>query len=736
MITSTLFASVFAAASLLGDVSAERKPGEMTFTADRIAADNVTKAAVASGHVVAVSAPYSLRSEYLEKTADGKMLFADPTTMTTCSNEVGHTHWNVTGELEYREHDAVILRNAWLKFYEIPVFWLPYFKYPLERGSGLSWMAGYLGHWGAYVMTKAEYDILGDPEHAEDTWWLRGDTRFDLRYRNGVAFGEDLFWNLGSFGRGSFNFYYAWDEAASRRYGVKHDRNTGHWGSDVERKRYMLSFRHDWEPTERDRVYLRAMHLSDSYFLTDFRRKTFFDLKSQWASFQNSGAFWEHVEEPFAFGVEASGRLNKFYGMTGRLPEVYFDANPQPVFGLPVNYESQSRLGYLTRDYAQYGAGEASVFGTNPGLWAQYDAFRLDTYHRLTAPFRTLDDILSVVPRVAWRGTYWSDTGPTDTTGRGGYAIGMGEAFRSIGEIGGTFAMRGTADLSDGWRHVTEPYLDVLAQEAWYSGLRGGTRPYVFDSLDASMTWEDQFAGRSRNLPYSYYGITPGWRNVWSQTDEKGNVRPVLDLDVYAALQFNTSEHVGDGENHRLSEAGYPNYGKSGGAVVPGGRLMWKPCEETTIGGRGEYDSDDNRVAYASAFWRQKVCEDLSFRVSYFRREHRYWDFSSIPFASDEMRSDLLNMAYMEMVDVEVSHQVCDWLAWGPHLRWDVRDGELDSVGAWIDYLTDCLGFRLMVEYDNEYTTLDGSRCDDDWSIGFFIYLRAFGADSGDLFYN
>ena len=237
MITSALFASVFAAASLIGDVADEGKSDEMTFTADHIAVDNVTKAAVATGHVVAVSKPYSLRSEYLEKTADGKMLFADPTTVTTCSNEVGHTHWNVTGELEYRVRDAVILRNAWLKFYEVPIFWLPYFYYPLETDCGFSWMAGYFGRWGAFVLTKATYDIVGDPEHADNTWWLRGDTRFDLRYRNGVAFGEDLFWNLGDFGHGSFNFYYAWDEYADKRYGVKHDRNTGNWGSNVDRKR-------------------------------------------------------------------------------------------------------------------------------------------------------------------------------------------------------------------------------------------------------------------------------------------------------------------------------------------------------------------------------------------------------------------------------------------------------------------------------------------------------------------
>ena len=419
--------------------------------------------------------------------------------------------------------------------------------------------------------------------------------------------------------------------------------------------------------------------------------------------------------------------------MTGRLPELYFDVSPMPVFGLPVNYESESRLGYLARNYAEYGSGAASVFGTNPGIWAEYDCVRFDTYHRLTAPFRTLGDVVSVVPRVGWHGTWWSETGETDALGRS-RAHDEGAAFRSIGEFGATFAARGTGWVNETWRHLTEPYLDVLAQEAWYAGLGGRARPYVFDSLDAPSTWEDQFAGRSRNLPYSYYGVTPGWRNVWSKKDDQGNVRSVFDLDFYVAVQFNSATHTEGNENHRLAEAGDPNYGKSGGTFVPGLRLKWTPWEETTVGARGEYDSDNNRIAYASVFWSQIVTKDLSFNVSYNFRRHRYWDFSSTPFADGEMTGDEMNMAHWALVDLSIRHQVCDWLAWGPHVRWDAREGELDTAGCWIDYLTDCLGFRLILEYDNEYETVDGYKCDDDWSIGFYIYLRAFGADSDNVF--
>ena len=705
----------------------------LTFSADRVAVDPVTKAAVATGHVEAVRSPYRLRADSLSKSADGKYVFPFPTYATTCTNDIGHTHWNVTGGIEYQEHDYVILRDAYLRFCEVPVFWLPYLYYPLETDCGFSWMPGYTSRWGAYLLTKCRYHIAGDPQYMDDTWWLNGATRFDLRYKNGVAAGEDLKWNLGDFGAGTFSYYHAWDEDAEDRYGSSAN---GFWsavgaysairGSDVDRDRHIATLEHKWEATERDIVRIRGSHLSDSYVALDFYRRSLFSLRDNWMTHPNSGVFWEHLEDAFSGGLEASGRLNDFYGMTGRLPEAYFDVNPMPVGALPFNYESQSRVGWLTRDYAEYAAGIRSPYGTNPGPWADYEAFRFDTYHRLTAPFRTFGDVLSVVPRAGYRGTLWSKSGDTILTGRE-LATDCGSAYRSIGELGTTFAARGNARVDETWRHMVEPYFDVLAQEAWLAGLEGGSRPYMFDNIDGSLTWEDQFAGRSRGLPYSYYGVTPGLRNAWSAADERGSVRQIVDVDAYVAAQFNTATHTEGNEYRRLAEPGYPNYGYHGGAFVPGARVRWTPEDGTMLGMRGEYDSDDNRIAYAAVGWNQRVTSDWKYHVSYNLRRHRYWDFASTPVEEQ-------GEARFHFVEIGGEQTICDWLAWGPRMRWDLRENELDNVGAWIDYLTDCLGFRFIVSYENSFTTMDGYHYDEDWSFGFYVYLRCFGADSGNVF--
>ena len=704
----------------------------MTFTADRIAADDATRTLVATGHIVAVAKPMTLRGESMSRQADGTTVFADPTYATTCSNELGHTHWNVTGEIRYRDADYVLLRNMVLRFWEIPVLWLPYMYYPLDWRNGFSWMPGYSGHWGGYLLTRYRYHLLGDRSHEPTTTWLKGATRFDLRYKQGLAVGEDLDWGLGDFGIGHFDVYYASDQSdrIKKRNSKWYNQN---WGSSIDRDRYGMNLSHGLEPTERDRVSVRGSYFSDSYFRSDFYRKALFNWKSQYASYSNSGVSWEHVENVWAVGAEASGRLNDFYAMTGRLPEFYLDVNPQPFFGLPVNYESGNRIGYLTRDPAEYGRGALNnPFCFQPGRWAEYEAFRIDTYHRLTAPFRTLDDVLSVVPRIGYRGTYWNQSG-TDILDGWGKGEEAGSLFRSIFEGGVTFAARGTASIDETRRHVLEPYLDVLVQEARYSG--SGERPYVFDSIDASTMWEDQFAGRSRNLPYSYYGVTPGVRNVWQRANDSGTFRNVVDLDVYSAFQFEDSAFTGVGAAHRLAKVGEPNYGRHSCSVVPGARLRWTPSDGVILASRVEYNAEDNSVPVGDVGLQYRVSDTFKWRVDYAVRDFRIWDFSSTPRSADPLAdSERLNFAKFHYVEVGFENQPLSWFAWSPYVRWDVREDELDCIGAWFDYLTDCLGFRFLVEYENSYKWIDGREHHDDWSFGFYIYLRAFGSGDTGLF--
>lgn len=98
------------------------------------------------------------------------------------------------------------------------------------------------------------------------------------------------------------------------------------------------------------------------------------------------------------------------------------------------------------------------------------------------------------------------------------------------------------------------------------------------------------------------------------------------------------------------------------------------------------------------------------------------------------MRNEDFNWAYYSFLEFGIEYDVCDAFAWGPYIRWDCREGEMEEIGSWFDYRTDCLGFRLKLGYENSYKRIDGSEHKEDWRIGFYVYLRAFGPDMGDMF--
>ena len=706
MMKKTVF---FAACALLASVSdaAAKRPAPVRVNSEHIALDNVTGAVSVSGD----------------------------TMVTTCTNDLSCLHWKLCGEGSGQRDKYVMFKGMWVYLWDVPVMWMPYWFYPMDTEYGLRMMPGYSSRWGAYLLSKYVYNIAGSSAPGE--YGLKGATRLDLRSENGIALGQSLRWNAGDFGKGVFKVYYVWDLDADhydRHWDDDEDWNYRNWGSTVPDERYALNLSHRVDLSERDIVRLQGAVYSDSYFHRDFLRQSLFGIRNRFVGYGSNELAWEHNENQFGFGASVTGPLDEFYGGVARLPEFYFDVLPMPVFALPVNYESSSRMGYLNRNYAKYG-DDATIpaFAYNPGVWADYNTFRMDTYHRLTAPFK-LQDTLSVVPRFGLRGTYWGDSGYESLSGTQRAGRTGDDVWRSIVEGGVTFAARGEAWIDGKLRHITEPYLDFLCQEARYSARDNGTRTYVFDSVDASMGWQDQFAGRSRNLPYSWYGMTPGWRNAWIISDDRGNQRTVFDLDVYAAIQFNDTDFTRGTRHHRLSsDPENPNYGEDP-EVVPGFRVRWLPHADMSVSARVEYDCENDNLAYADLNLKHKLNDRFDYYAKYVVRDFRWWDYSSTPYDSAYMRRDEFNWVDYQYFEIGCEHELADWFAWGPYILWDASEGELNEIGTWFDYRTDCLGFRLSIAYEHEYERIDRSKAEEDWRVGFFIYLRAIGPESGSPF--
>ncbi len=709
--------------------------GELRVSGDYMSANRNTGELLATGRVAAVLSPYSFRSQRVSRTVDGIYSFGDGAFATTCTNDTEDLHWGLKGTFTYIQDQAFLAKDVWLYHWGMPVVWLPIWYQPLNTDYGLRVIPGYRSRWGGFILTKYNYSLVEDA--APHSFYLGASTYADYRTKNGFALGQTLRWGQktgvgkdGSvslsregLGHGKIKVYNAWDDDYDRYMDhnwTSHRHNYRNWGSEVERQRYRVTLEHAADLTERDTFNAQASFFSDSRMYRDF-----FDRDNRLESIPVNEAWYEHRELSWAAGGSVSGPVNDFYAGTARLPEGWFAIEPQPIWDLPVNYESQTRVGYLNHDYARYGADDpmfryVPYIGTN-GRGADYQAFRMDTAHRLTIPFK-LWDTLSVVPRVGYRGTYWSDSGSLESN----YLSASGDAmFRHICEVGFTMAARGSAWYGDNWRHTVEPYLDYSYQAVDLSEGRSN-RYYVFDNYDRSIDWLDQFGFEGRGLPYNWHGIRPGVRNTFQEVDDKGILRTILDWDVYAAIPFETMTPYGDDD----MLAGYPNndedgnYNRSGRhQVVPGTRIRWQPSRDISLFTRVEYDCQNSKASYADIIFRQRLTDNFSYNIGYIGRDQRLWNY--LPSAYDRW-----NYEYSNILQLGFEHQVCDFFAWAPYLRYDCRLNEMEEVGAWFDILTDCLGYRVSFAHETTYERIDGSKYSSDTRVCFFIYLRAFGPGS------
>lgn len=732
----TLLISAFAAYAAEDPIGYVEPAKPMGISADKVQVDNITKTTIVSGNVEGRYDDFTIRGDKLERDAQGT-LSAEDATVTTCTNDVDHAHWGVSGNVVYRQQEYILMRDMWLYWHRLPILWLPYFYYPLNTDYGLRVMAGYASRHGTYLQMKYVYTLYGNPKKLESTW-LGASSRIDWWQKNGLGFGQSLRWGLGNLGAGRFKGYYISDDDHDRYY--KNDYSNQILENKVGRNRYYLELQHDWQITERDRFRLRGEKMSDPYFRNEFFRDSFFSIKNDYVGYEGNVIGWEHNEATLAFGAEISGPLDDFSAMVGRLPEVYLDVSPQPIYDLPLNYESQTKIGYLYRQHAEDVTYVGSPYSKLPGVWADYTTTRIDTYHRVTMPLKMANDVISVVPRVGYHGTFWDHTGhmqdPNSWYLGNAKAKSASNAIRSIGEAGVTFSARGTGFVNDNWAHTMEPYFDVLAQKAKYSGLKKGDRPFVFDSIDASVMWEDQFAGRGRNLPYTYYGLTPGFRNAWSKLNERGNLKEIVDVDFYVAVQFNKASRSGSSRWHELSKPGEPNYGADDAMLVPGYRVRYRPTDDIMLVSRAEYDSENSKLALFDLAFSQKLDEDFSWYAKYSVRDFRWWDFSSTPYRAMYPKSDLMNRAYLNIIDVGFTHHPITWFQYSPFVMWDANDGSIERAGAWFDYLEDCIGYRFQVSHSGKTHRLDGFSYKEDWNFSFVVYLRAFGEGTDSIFKN
>lgn len=283
--------------------------------------------------------------------------------------------------------DRVIFVNSTLFVKDVPVFWFPYLYSNLGT-TGFEILPGYDSQWGAYVLTSYGFPIGPGND-------LIGRVRADYRTLRGFALGFDADINFGPDDRntGTFESYHAWDQDPS--LGPTGERSAANTPNS---NRYRVAYKQTLFLT--DDIYAKAdiNVLSDRYFLEDFFPNLFridpepdnYVSLTKWSEF-------------YTLNLMTRWQVNDFQQYTERLPELALDVKNHRLFGWPVFYSGQTGGVYLRRAFADTSA------------LPDYETFRFDTFHQLTAPFQ-LFNWLSVVPRAGFRLSYYNRSGSFEST--------------------------------------------------------------------------------------------------------------------------------------------------------------------------------------------------------------------------------------------------------------------------------------------------------------------------------
>ncbi len=583
--------------------------------------------------------------------------------VTTCTNDPSRLHYCVTArEAEFMPGEYVLMHGGKVKFEGCPIFYYPVFKRSLVDHFGWRFIPGYESDWGAYLLTtyKMQLADLGGEFHDS----LDSHSHFDYRTKRGFALGEDLSWKFGDiYNGGSHGMVGAYgifdDDPMGEDFDRYEDRDI------VEENRYRFTLHHDTYFTSSDYLTIRTSFFSDSYVMEEFYEDEYKDYVQP-----ESYASYTHNGEYFSMGIGVNHRVNDFYQNVNRMPDAWFDTALLELGNTGIYYESQTSGGLLEYEYADYGL-------TN-GVHDSYDTFRFDTRHELNKPFKALG-FLSVVPRIAYRGTYYSKTkekreeayvnefGTNDT--RTVTVEGGGE-LRNLFELGTevSFKAYGFYDGADGriYRHVLEPYAN------WTYIPEPNLRPadlYQFDSID--------------KLDMGHY-VRLGLRQLVQRKEAQGGISERLDLDLYTVYFFEDAQ----GDN------GIERYGAD---------MVWHPTDDIKIDADAVYDAKENEF------------DHIDFWISLWQGDR--WE------AAGECYY-IPNDATLFTGDLRCN--LSDYWAIGCYARYDSERSRCEQVTAYLQYSLDCIAFRFRTSYEPAYTRDDGSERDAKVKLSFNAWLRAY----------
>ena len=337
---------------------------------------NVDTKQISATHVRSASEPYFLSGENITEISENGYRIENGT-FTTHDSPDPDFHLRAHTIRVY-EKDRIVFQNVAFYVGKVPIMWWPYLYQSLNDAFSFSISPAFLSSWGPSLLTAVTFPITED---------IKGHVRLDYRVRRGVAIGfeGDMDYGKEKTSWAKLKTYYLQDQNPLLN-------QTNVPRKDVPTARYRVSFQDRTEFTEDIYGIANLTKLSDPFVMQDFYQSEFRldPVPDNVVALTKTNSFYTLT------GI-ARFQANEFFEQTERLPEVTLDIKRHALFDGPIFYEGETGFADLRRQFPTDSA------------FQNYSATRFDTFHQLTYP-NTYFGWLSIVPRVGFRGTYYSDT--------------------------------------------------------------------------------------------------------------------------------------------------------------------------------------------------------------------------------------------------------------------------------------------------------------------------------------
>ncbi len=593
--------------------------------------------------------------------------------VTTCTNDPSSLHYAVASkDAEFMPGQYVQMRGARVRLFGTTVFGFPLVRRSLVDHFGWSFIPGYESDWGGYLLSSYRTQLvdLGGPHNDS----VNSKTHFDYRTERGFALGEDIGWNFGDLynggSQGMIGVYGIFDD---NPMDSDYDRDPGH--DTAEDMRYRITLRHDTYFTEADYLTVRSSYMSDSYVFPDFYEDEYEDYiqPESYASYTHNGVY-------FLYGLTVDHRVNEFYQNVNRLPEMTFDINLIELGQTGLYYQSETEGGLLQYEYADY--------GTTNAVPESYDTLRIDSLHSITYPFM-VSGFLSVVPRVAYRGTYYSKTkenrlaekvepGTTDVVTY--YKTEeAGAGLRNLFEIGSEISFKAygffNGDNGTLYRHIVEPYAN------WTYIPEPNIRPdelFHFDYID--------------DLDYEHT-VKVGIRQLLEKKLVDKSVTKIVDFDFYAIYYFDNPDGY----------SGVKTYGVD---------TVLALSDSIKIDADAVFDAELNEI------------DHIDFWISLWQDER--WEAAGQIYYIPEKEVDSEPVYGTTLFRGDVRYTFSESFSIGSYIRYDSQLSRCEKIAGYLQYNLDCLSFRLASEFVPAFTRDDGTEREAKTRVSFNAWVREF----------